>query len=145
MNAMPLKDETFSRRNFLDLVVKACLAGSALMGFGMILKYLGYQTEESPPSEYDLGLASDYPLGSRITVQPAQAIIIHDNQGYIAISLVCPHLGCRVDVTGDGFACPCHGSRFMPDGSLLNGPASKSLTVLQVEINTEGHLILYYR
>jgi cytochrome b6-f complex iron-sulfur subunit len=145
MSAMPLKDDALSRHGFIGLVAKTCLAGSALMGLGMILKYLGYQDEGSPPSEYDLGLASDYPLGSRITVQPAQAIIIHDNQGYIAISLVCPHLGCRVDVTGDGFACPCHGSRFMPDGSLLNGPASKSLTVLQVETNPEGHLILYYR
>ncbi len=144
MNAMPLKDDTLSRRGFIGLVVKTCLAGSALMGFGMILKYLGYQDEDSPPSEYDLGLASDYPLGSRITVQPAQAIIIHDSQGYTAISLVCPHLGCTVDVTGDGFACPCHGSRFLPDGSLLNGPASKPLTVLQVETNPEGHLILYY-
>jgi cytochrome b6-f complex iron-sulfur subunit len=144
MSAMPLKDDALSRRGFIGLVVKTCLAGSALMGLGVLLRYLGYQNEGSPPSEYDLGLALDYPLGSRITVQAAQAMVIHNSQGYTAISLVCPHLGCRVEVAGDGFACPCHGSRFMPDGSLLNGPASKSLTALQVETNAEGHLILYY-
>ena len=114
------------------------------MGLSMLLRYFGYQNADSPPSEYDLGLASNYPIGSRTVVQSAQAIVIHETQGYTAISLVCPHLGCRVDVTNDGFACPCHGSHFLPDGGLRNGPASKPLTVLQVETNAEGHLILYY-
>jgi cytochrome b6-f complex iron-sulfur subunit len=143
MNAMPNKDDLISRRRFLDLVVKASLAGSALMGLGMLLRYLGYQSVDSPPTQYDLGLATDYPLGSRRVAQSAQAIIIHDQQGYHAISLVCPHLGCIVNVTSDGFACPCHGSRFLPDGSLRSGPASHPLNSLYVEVNAEGHLILY--
>jgi cytochrome b6-f complex iron-sulfur subunit len=143
MNAMPLKDDNLSRRSFLDLAVKASLAGSALIGLGMLVRYFSYQSEAGPPSDYDLGPASDYPPGSRIPVQSAQAIIIHDSQGYSAISLVCPHLGCVINVNGDGFSCPCHGSRFLPDGSLLSGPASHPLTSLRVELNAEGHLILY--
>jgi cytochrome b6-f complex iron-sulfur subunit len=143
MNAMPQKDKNLSRRSFMDLVVKTSLAGSTLMGLGILIRYFGFQSEASPPSQYDLGTASDYPLGSRITVPSAQALIIHDNQGYSAISLVCPHLGCVVNVIGDGFACPCHGSRYYSDGSLRNGPASHQLTVLRVEVNAEGHLILY--
>jgi cytochrome b6-f complex iron-sulfur subunit len=143
MNAMPNKDDLISRRRFLDLVVKASLAGSALMGLGMLLRYLGYQSVDSPPTQYDLGLATDYPLSSRTVAQSARAIIIHDQQGYHAISLVCPHLGCIVNVTSDGFACPCHGSRFLPDGSLRSGPASHPLNILYVEVNAEGHLILY--
>jgi cytochrome b6-f complex iron-sulfur subunit len=127
---MPIKDDLISRRNFLDLVVKASLAGSALIGLGMLLRHLGYQSDDSPPTQFDLGLASDYPLGSRRIIQPAQAIMIHDHQGYHAVSLVCPHLGCIVNVTTDGFACPCHGSRFLPDGSLRSGPASHPLNIL---------------
>jgi nitrite reductase/ring-hydroxylating ferredoxin subunit len=142
MNATPSKDNPLSRRSFLDLAVKACMAGSALIGLGVLVRYLSFQSEGSPPTQYDLGLALDYPLGSRITVPFAQAVIVHNSQGYLAISLVCPHLGCVVNVTSDGFSCPCHGSRFLPDGSLRNGPASKPLTVLQVEVNAEGHLIL---
>lgn len=143
MNAMPSKDDNLSRRSFLDLVVKASLAGSALIGLGMMVRYFSFQSEANPPSDYDLGPASDYPPGSRILVQSAQAIIIHDTQGYSAISLVCPHLGCIINVNGDGFACPCHGSRFLPDGSLRSGPASHPLTSLRVEVNAESHLILY--
>jgi cytochrome b6-f complex iron-sulfur subunit len=143
MNAMPPKDESYSRRNFLDLVVKASLAGSALIGLGALVRYLSYQSEARPPSQYDVGVASDFPLDSRTPILYAQAMIIHDSLGFYAISLVCPHLGCLVKVTPDGFACPCHGSRFLPDGSLRNGPASKPLTILRVESNAEGHLILY--
>lgn len=127
----------------MGLLVKGSLAGSGLLGLGMLGRFISFQSEQSPPSQYDLGLATDYPVGSRIQNPPSQSIIIHDSQGYRAISLICPHLGCSVTVTNDGFACPCHGSRFLPDGSLRNGPASRPLTALRIEENADGHLILY--
>jgi cytochrome b6-f complex iron-sulfur subunit len=143
MNAMPPKDKPVSRRSFLSWLAKGSLAGSALLGLGMLGRFISFQSEQSAASQYDLGLATDYPIGSRTPFTAAQAIIIHNSQGYRAISLVCPHLGCIVNVTGDGFACPCHGSRFLPDGSLRYGPASRPLPALRVELDAQGHLILY--
>ncbi len=51
------------------------------------------------------------------------------------LSPVCPHTGCNVvwnpsEVTWD---CPCHGSRFSIDGSLLNGPAMSDLKKIDQE------------
>jgi Rieske Fe-S protein len=143
MTAMPPKDKPVSRLNFLGLLIKGSLAGSALLGLGALGRFISYQSEGSPPSQIDLGPATDYPVGSRAPVASAQAIIIHSEQGFSALSLVCPHLGCTVNVTSDGFACPCHGSHFLLDGSLRNGPASHPLSTLRVEVNAEGRLILH--
>ena len=47
-----------------------------------------------------------------------------DNKTHI-VNIRCPHMGCilnynEVEETWD---CPCHGSRFNYDGSILKGPA----------------------
>lgn len=44
-------------------------------------------------------------------------------------SAVCPHLGCIVhfNAAETTWDCPCHGSRFGVDGSMINGPATSSL------------------
>ncbi|HEX7878594.1 MAG TPA: FAD-dependent oxidoreductase [Candidatus Eisenbacteria bacterium] len=44
-------------------------------------------------------------------------------------SAVCPHLGCIVhwNAAECSWDCPCHGSRFDAEGSLLNGPALTGL------------------
>ena len=46
----------------------------------------------------------------------------------LAISAICTHAGCTVSTSGtDSFACPCHGSRFALDGTVIGGPAATDL------------------
>ena len=46
------------------------------------------------------------------------------------VSPVCPHLGGIVNWNDadKAWECPLHGSRFAPDGTLLEGPATRDLT-----------------
>ncbi|MCV7169047.1 FAD-dependent oxidoreductase [Mycobacterium manitobense] len=46
------------------------------------------------------------------------------------VSPVCPHLGGIVNWNDadEAWECPLHGSRFAPDGTLLEGPATRGLT-----------------
>jgi cytochrome b6-f complex iron-sulfur subunit len=143
MNAMQSNGKTLSRRGFMGLLVKTSLAGSALLGLGALGRYISFQGESSTPNVYDLGPASDFPAGTRTPAPEIPALIIHEEQGFKALSLICPHLGCTVNEDSGGFACPCHGSRFYPDGSLRNGPAFHPLTSLKIEVSKNGHLIVY--
>lgn len=51
----------------------------------------------------------------------------------------CTHLGCRIKpANGEQMICPCHGSIFSTtDGSVIKGPAEKSLQMLNFIIEKD--------
>lgn len=72
--------------------------------------------------------------GTVISSGLSKIALYRDDQNELhAFSAVCPHLGCVVQWNADeqSFDCPCHGSRFSHDGTVINGPAGKGLTKLE--------------
>jgi cytochrome b6-f complex iron-sulfur subunit len=93
--------------------------------------------------EVTLALA-DYPElqqpGGVLPVRPngsGKPVMIVRGEGdqFSAYSLKCSHLGCTVGWNGEArtFDCPCHGSRYQADGSVLRGPAKRPLTSYAVQ------------
>ena len=55
---------------------------------------------------------------------------------YAAMSDVCPHKQCRVEVKSASLIkCPCHGSEYKTDGTYVSGPARKSLQQFRVTVD----------
>jgi glycine/D-amino acid oxidase-like deaminating enzyme/nitrite reductase/ring-hydroxylating ferredoxin subunit len=74
--------------------------------------------------------------GCVLSVDGERLAVYRDGRGKVqARSAVCTHMGCIVrwnpaETTWD---CPCHGSRFDVDGSVIDGPAVKPLAPPQGE------------
>lgn len=132
-----------SRRDFLKLARNGLLWLSTVLGLAGLLRFLDYEPNPAPKTEFDLGLAANYPLGSRTLLSNVPAMLIHTENGFSAFSLTCTHLGCTVEQIKDEFVCPCHGSHFNLDGKLLHGPAAKPLASLRIETTEDGKLILH--
>jgi nitrite reductase/ring-hydroxylating ferredoxin subunit len=132
-----------SRRDFLKLARTGFLWLSGGLALGGLLRFLDYEPNPAPQTEFDLGPASNFPLGSRTLLSDPPAVLLHTESGFSALSLTCTHLGCTLEQNADGFVCPCHSSRFDADGNITHGPANKSLQSLRVEVTAEGDLTLF--
>jgi glycine/D-amino acid oxidase-like deaminating enzyme/nitrite reductase/ring-hydroxylating ferredoxin subunit len=69
--------------------------------------------------------------GALIELDNHRAAVHRDQAGELHVmSPVCTHMGCIVqwNAAAATWDCPCHGSRFLPGGDVLSGPAVNGLT-----------------
>ena len=132
-----------SRRDFIKMATSAVLGFSGVLAAAGLFRFLDFQTDPAPQTEFDLGLASNYRADSRVLAPQVPAVILHSKDGLKALSLVCPHLGCTVQEAQGGFSCPCHGSHYDAQGAVTRGPAARPLRELRTEVNQAGHLIVH--
>lgn len=103
-------------------------------------------------------LSSDGPVLRKVSVEKRvgwslergeRTVYVLPGPERAVVSAVCPHEQCEVawDAGAREFLCPCHDSRFGPDGSRLAGPAASDLKrfasrvdndVLQIRIQDSG-------
>ena len=86
------------------------------------------------------GTVAEFPAGSVRYVEAADAFVVHDESGLWGLSARCTHLGCRVQPSATGFACPCHGAAFDARGDVLRGPAVRPLPRAPVRADDEGRV-----
>ena len=78
--------------------------------------------------------------GRIVKWQKQKVAAYRDEHGALTIcSPVCTHLKCLVrwNAADHTWDCPCHGSRFRPDGSVLGGPAEEPLERLD-QVQRDG-------
>jgi glycine/D-amino acid oxidase-like deaminating enzyme/nitrite reductase/ring-hydroxylating ferredoxin subunit len=75
-----------------------------------------------------------------LKLQGNNVAAFRDEEGALhACSAVCTHMGCLVgwNETDRTWDCPCHGSRFALDGSVLHGPAVSPLAPADISAEAE--------
>ena len=131
-----LEPEPVARRDLLGMT-SLWAAGSAMI-FALLgmLRLPKAAVLPSPSKKFRVSLPDSLTAGEPF-MPPGRAVaVFRDPQGVHAISTICTHLGCVVKPAGaaEGFECPCHGSRFAPDGTVTKGPAPRALPWLKVAI-----------
>lgn len=141
-DATPGRGRRWTRREWLAWT---SLGGSAaVVGVmnALFFRSLDLGMLYEPAKIFRAGRPEHYPLGSTVKLAERPVFVCRDPEGIYAISAVCTHLGCIVGRSDEGFACPCHGSRYDGGGRVLRGPAPRSLPWWRVTLAADGEIVV---
>jgi cytochrome b6-f complex iron-sulfur subunit len=130
------------RRSFLALSLGWCstvfaLAASLAAAGRFLVPNVLYE-----PNRRFRGLKpDDYPDGPTF-LPNLRVFLFRQGNRFHAVSAICTHLGCTVNLAGNGFHCPCHGSQFNPNGTVISGPAPSPLPWFELTVSRDGHLVI---
>jgi len=131
------------RRELLKVgTTSLAVAGIGACVFGF--RYLSPNVLYEPSPIVSVGHPERYVIGS-VTLDPRFGIFVaRVQEGFYALSAVCTHLGCLSTWKADTglIACPCHGSTFRRDGTVISGPAPAPLPWLRMWVSDDGLLMV---
>jgi cytochrome b6-f complex iron-sulfur subunit len=144
MMAEDERDNSLPRRDFLGLSWRVVAALAAGEGAYMGLRFLASRKAEGSFGQVvTVGVASDFPTGTISPFDTDRFLLIRfEDGGFLALSTRCTHLSCTVTWNDQRqrFICPCHGSEFERDGTVLNPPAPRPLDRFPVTIEADGRV-----
>lgn len=129
-------DRARTRRAFLEAVGAGALTLATLGTTVTAVRYLWPEVLFEPETRFRIGRPEEIAVGT-LTVLPQQKVyVLRTADGFVAMSAVCTHLGCltQYEREQNRIFCPCHGSRFAPDGHVTQGPAPRPLPRLQLAL-----------
>jgi Rieske Fe-S protein len=127
------------RRTLLRFIGKGSVLAAFIAQIGAAGRAFFPNVLYEPPSKFKLKRPDDYPDG--YTLDSAHRLyVIRQKNSFHVISAICTHLGCNVAWSGSQFQCPCHGSVFRRDGTLIGGPAPRPLQWFGTTLSPDGFL-----
>jgi cytochrome b6-f complex iron-sulfur subunit len=153
---------SMTRREFLYYIWAASMAlftaevGGAILWFAVPRFAAGefggvfeLDASEVPPADsgpvsFDAGRFWLVNIGEGNINDPRLPADYPQNPGVKALYKVCVHLGCLYKwvPTNDRFECPCHGSKYLPTGVRVDGPASRNLDVFIIQaVDANGNVL----
>ena len=158
-----------SRRSFLLWMGWIAAGVAALFGGIQTLKFMfPNQTGEEPLAFKTAYKVDQLTVGNPIQITEKRITMVRDDAGIYAVYLICTHLGCTPNYVSDvvggtgvakevamkrgdrkaneqqpnGWACPCHGSRYFIDSTNFYGPAPRPMDWVDVSVTPDGFLFV---
>lgn len=144
-----------NRRTFLSVASSVAMAGGLISGYGCLAYMAGRFLYPSEPRRLTWFFVSEAeklkqdelfrfktPAGQEVTITRVAAGA--DASAFLALSTVCPHLGCQVhwEPQHNRFFCPCHNGAFDPSGQPTAGPPAEAKQSLpQFALKVENGLL----
>jgi cytochrome b6-f complex iron-sulfur subunit len=135
-------ENAIARRDFLNEITLGALGIAGLGSVAVTYQFFSPNVLFEPPTSFRAGNPDLYPVHSVTFLQDQQVYIVRMPEGFYAVSAVCTHLGCITQWKPDAdmIACPCHGSKFRPDGVKIEGPAPRPLPHFAITLTADGEL-----
>ncbi len=131
-----------TRRDFLGIAAMWSAIGAFVMAMLGALRLPMPSVFPESNSRIKLGSPQQFQVGTTDYLPNHRLWLFRTNEGFYAISSVCTHLGCIAERDDAGeFLCPCHGSKFSPEGYVEGGPAPKGLVWVELSLSPEGQLM----
>lgn len=156
-SASPSDSEALAgkRRGFLGKISSLIMAGGLVSGYGTLAAFAGRFLFPAPKGRENwqfVARLEQLVLGQSLPYQTpsgAKIVIARQDDGdeassFVALSSVCPHLGCAVhwEAQNDRFFCPCHNGAFDPSGKATEGPpASAKQSLKKFPLKVENGLL----
>jgi cytochrome b6-f complex iron-sulfur subunit len=135
-------EDAITRRDFLNEVTLGALGIAGLGAVVVTYQFFLPNVLFEPSPTFRAGNPDLYPVHSVTFLQEQQVYIVRMPEGFYAVSAICTHLGCVTQWKPDTemIACPCHGSKFKPDGAKIEGPAPRPLPHFAISLTADGEL-----
>ena len=134
-----------SRRDFIKRSAVGAVIGGAVIS-GLNLDVFSAQSSKKAvftrTGDDLLVKISDNPalgaVGGAVNVADDIMLIRTDESTFIAVSTICKHKGCTVELEGDKFVCPCHGSEYTREGKVTQGPSKADLKTFETMFDSKS-------
>jgi cytochrome b6-f complex iron-sulfur subunit len=149
------KEHIWSRRNFLGLAGWATVLGSLGIGTLAFGRFMYPRVLFEPRTTVKLGKPDEYIVNSvsEKWIKLYRMWLIRHQDGFIALSAKCTHLGCtpRWLESENKYKCPCHGSGYRglnfgagagADGVNFEGPAPRPLERFEIALAEDGQILV---
>lgn len=135
--------KNLSRRDFIKKSTMSIIVGGAALttlNLEAFAKAPAARAIKTTANDITVKLSENAALsktGGTVKINDEIMLVRKSDTEFLAIRTICTHKGCDVELEGNKFICPCHGSEFSLEGKVLSPPAKTDLKIFETIFDSD--------